>query len=71
MTYSLNALNSSGKSAPRAGLARFGHEVSLIVGLLALVFLLLEEGLKALTDHWLVIMGPVIVVIVLFLKNGL
>ncbi|MCT9809496.1 DNA translocase FtsK 4TM domain-containing protein [Acidovorax sp. Be4] len=41
MTYSLNALNSSGKSAPRAGLARFGHEVSLIVGLLALVFLLL------------------------------
>ena len=42
MTYSLNALNASaGKSAPRTGLARFGHEVSLIAGLVALVFLLL------------------------------
>jgi len=43
MTYTLNALNgSSGKSSSRTGLARFGHEVSLIIGLLALVFLLLS-----------------------------
>lgn len=34
-------------------------------------FLLLEEGLKAFTDHWLIVMGPVIVLIVLFLRNGL
>ncbi|HNE59203.1 MAG TPA: branched-chain amino acid ABC transporter permease [Ottowia sp.] len=50
-------------------LGGMGTLVGPVVG--ALVFLLLEEGLKALTDHWLVIMGPVIVVIVLFLKNGL
>jgi len=37
----------------------------------ALAFLLLEEGLKGLTDHWLVILGPIIVLIVLYLKNGL
>ena len=43
--------------------------VGPVVG--ALAFLLLEEGLKGLTDHWLVIMGPIIVLIVLFLKNGL
>ncbi|KAB2901204.1 MAG: DNA translocase FtsK [Burkholderiaceae bacterium] len=43
MTYSLNTLNasSSGKSAPRSGAARFGHEIGLVVGLLALVFWLL------------------------------
>ncbi len=43
MTYSLNTLNasSSGKSAPRTGAARFGHEIGLVLGLLALVFWLL------------------------------
>ena len=43
MTYSLNTLNASAaaKSPPRTGAARFGHEISLIVGLLALVFWLL------------------------------
>jgi len=34
-------------------------------------FLLLEEVLKGLTDHWMIIMGPVIILIVLFLRNGL
>ncbi|CAM5784529.1 branched-chain amino acid ABC transporter permease [Castellaniella caeni] len=34
-------------------------------------FLLLEEVLKGLTDHWMIIMGPIIVLIVLFLRNGL
>ena len=42
MTYSLNTLNaSSGKSAPPTRAARFGHEISLVLGLLALVFWLL------------------------------
>jgi ABC-type transport system involved in cytochrome bd biosynthesis fused ATPase/permease subunit len=50
-------------------LGGMGTLMGPVVG--ALVFLLLEEGLKGLTDHWLVIMGPVIVLIVLFLKNGL
>lgn len=50
-------------------LGGMGTLVGPVVG--ALAFLLLEEGLKGLTDHWLAIMGPVIVLIVLFLKNGL
>ncbi|WP_313314505.1 DNA translocase FtsK 4TM domain-containing protein [Pulveribacter sp.] len=43
MTYSLNTLNatSQAKGAGRGGVARFGHELSLIAGLLALVFWLL------------------------------
>ncbi|MEG3000827.1 MAG: DNA translocase FtsK 4TM domain-containing protein [Comamonas sp.] len=42
MTYSLNALNAaSGKAPPKAGIVRFGHEVCLVVALLALVFWLL------------------------------
>ncbi len=50
-------------------LGGMGSLMGPVVG--ALVFLLLEEGLKALTDHWLAVMGLVIVLIVLFLKNGL
>jgi len=43
MTYSLNTLNvsSGGNAAPRSGAARFGQEVGLMAGLLALVFWLL------------------------------
>ena len=43
MTYSLNTLNASSaaKSPPRPGAARFGHEIALLAGLLALVFWLL------------------------------
>ena len=41
MTYSLNTLNGAGKSAPRSAAARFGHELGLVLGLLALVFWLL------------------------------
>jgi len=37
----------------------------------ATAFLLLEEALKGMTDHWLAIMGPIIVLIVVFLRNGL
>ncbi len=46
-----------------------GTLVGPVVG--AAAFLLLEEGLKAITGHWLAIMGPVIVLIVLFLRDGL
>ena len=44
MTYSLNTLNVStaGKTAPRSAAARFGQELWLIAGLLALVFWLLS-----------------------------
>jgi branched-chain amino acid transport system permease protein len=37
----------------------------------AALFLLLEEGLKMYTEHWMVYMGPLLVVVVLFAKNGL
>ena len=48
MTYSLNTLNASAaaKSPPRTGAARFGHEIALVVGLLALVFWLLALLLR-------------------------
>ena len=46
-----------------------GTLVGPVIG--AAVFLLLEEGLKDLTEHWMAIMGPIIVLIVLFLKGGL
>jgi S-DNA-T family DNA segregation ATPase FtsK/SpoIIIE len=43
MTYSLNTLNTPrGEAAsPRAGVARFAHEIALVLGLVALVFWLL------------------------------
>ncbi len=46
MTYSLNTLNASSaaKSPPRTGAARFGHEIGLVVGLLALAFPELMTG---------------------------
>ncbi|MBM3405932.1 MAG: branched-chain amino acid ABC transporter permease [Betaproteobacteria bacterium] len=40
-----------------------------VVGALAL--LLLEEGLKAFTDRWALILGPIIVLIVVFLRQGI
>lgn len=47
--------------------------VSTLVGPVvgAAGFLLIEEGLKAITDNWLIIMGPLIILIVLFFRNGL
>ncbi|MDR6214535.1 DNA translocase FtsK 4TM domain-containing protein [Paracidovorax wautersii] len=52
MTYSLNTLNasSSSKSAPRTGAARFGHEIGLVLGLLALVVWLLALASYSLQD---------------------
>ena len=36
-----------------------------------LIFLLSEEILKALTDHWMAVLGPLIVLVVLLAKRGL
>ena len=37
----------------------------------ALAFLLLEETLSRLTEHWKVILGPLLVLVVLFAKGGI
>jgi branched-chain amino acid transport system permease protein len=37
----------------------------------SVVFLLLEEKLADLTQHWMVIMGPLVILIVLFARGGL
>jgi branched-chain amino acid transport system permease protein len=37
----------------------------------AAVFLLLEEGLSMYTEHWMVYMGPVLILVVVFAKRGL
>jgi len=37
----------------------------------ALVFLMLEEALSRLTEHWKVILGPLLVLVVLFAKGGI
>jgi branched-chain amino acid transport system permease protein len=37
----------------------------------ATVYLLLEEGLSSFTEHWQAILGPILVLIVLFARNGL
>ena len=55
MAYSLNTLNSasSGKAQPRGGVARFGHELALIAGLLAwLVWLLALVSYDAQDAAW-------------------
>lgn len=46
-----------------------GTVVGPIVGATSL--LLVEEGLKLLTEHWPLILGPIIVLIVLFLRKGI
>jgi branched-chain amino acid transport system permease protein len=37
----------------------------------AAVFLLLEEGLAMYTEHWMIYMGPILVLVVIFAKRGL
>ncbi|MCC6250429.1 MAG: branched-chain amino acid ABC transporter permease [Rubrivivax sp.] len=46
-----------------------GTVVGPVVGAVAL--LLVEEGLKALTEHWMIVFGPLIVLMVLLLQRGL
>ena len=53
-------------------MARLGGSATVfgpVVGAAAL--LLLEEGLKAFTERWALILGPIIVLIVVFLRQGL
>jgi branched-chain amino acid transport system permease protein len=47
--------------------------MSSVVGpvLGAIVYLLLEQGLGAVTEHWQAIMGPILILIVLFARYGL
>ncbi|MFN7855068.1 MAG: DNA translocase FtsK 4TM domain-containing protein, partial [Acidovorax sp.] len=55
MTYSLNTLNGpeAAKSPPRTAPARFGHEIALIAGILALIFWLLAlASYSALDAAW-------------------
>jgi len=37
----------------------------------AVVLLLLEDVLSALTEHWQIVLGPFLVLVVLFAKRGL
>ena len=37
----------------------------------AVAFLLMEEGIKAYTDRWALFLGPIIVLIVIFLRKGI
>jgi len=37
----------------------------------AVVLLLLEDLLSALTAHWQIILGPILILVVLFAKRGL
>jgi branched-chain amino acid transport system permease protein len=50
-------------------LGGMGTAAGPMVGAFALV--LLEELLKAWTEHWMVILGPLLVVSVIFFKRGL
>jgi branched-chain amino acid transport system permease protein len=46
-----------------------GYTFGPLVGTLSL--LLLEEALKGLTDHWMAVLGPVIVLVALLGRGGL
>jgi len=64
MTWSI-----SGELIVMVLLGGVGSVFGPIVG--GLAFLLTEEGLKLLTERWPLILGPLIVLIVIYLKNGL
>jgi len=59
----------SGELIVMVVLGGMGTVLGPLVG--ALVLLLSEEALKALTDHWMIILGPLIVLVVLSAKRGL
>jgi branched-chain amino acid transport system permease protein len=64
MTWSI-----SGELIVMVLLGGVGSVFGPIVG--ALAFLLTEEGLKLLTERWPLILGPLIVLIVIYLKHGI
>ena len=59
----------SGELIVMVVLGGMGTIVGPLVG--ALTLLLSEEILKAITDHWMAILGPLIVLVVLTAKRGL
>ena len=59
----------SGELIVMVVLGGVGTVVGPVVGAIGL--LLIEEGLKALTEHWMVLFGPLIVLMVLLLRRGL
>jgi branched-chain amino acid transport system permease protein len=50
-------------------LGGMGTLVGPVLG--ALVFLLLEDVLSGYTEHWQIVLGPFLVLVVLFAKRGL
>lgn len=63
------AWTTSGELIVMVALGGLGTVVGPLAG--ALAFLLLEEGLKLLTDHWMLVMGLLIVGVVLVSRRGL
>ncbi|AMG44985.1 branched-chain amino acid ABC transporter permease [Achromobacter ruhlandii] len=63
------AWTTSGELIVMVALGGLGTVVGPVAG--ALAFLLLEEGLKLLTDHWMLVMGLLIVGVVLVSRRGL
>jgi len=63
------AWSRSGELIVMVVLGGIGTSIGPLVGAMAL--LLLEEFLSALTTHWMIVMGPIIVLIVLVAKRGI
>ncbi|MGV8294561.1 branched-chain amino acid ABC transporter permease, partial [Pseudomonas aeruginosa] len=63
------AWTTSGELIVMVALGGLGTVVGPVAG--ALAFLLLAEGLKLLTDHWMLVMGLLIVGVVLVSRRGL
>ena len=59
----------SGELIVMALLGGSGFVFGPVVG--AVAFLLMEEGIKAFTERWALFLGPIIVLIVVFLRQGL
>lgn len=65
----LMAWSTSGELMVMVILGGMGTLVGPILG--AIVLLTLEEILSGLTEHWMVVLGPILVLVVLFARGGL
>lgn len=61
--------NRSGELIIMVLLGGIGTLMGAVAG--AAIYILLEHELSALTEHWLVILGPLLILVVLFAKRGL
>lgn len=59
----------SGELMVMVVLGGLGSLVGPVLG--AMVFLLLEETLSSYTEHWMVYLGPILILVVIFAKKGL